>query len=120
MKKPITGIAGFTLTELLVTLVIAVCLGALAIPAYSQLKAISQGQRCNGNLLLIEAAKDSFVKDNPGQALTSTSQLLPYLKYGMPTCPAGGTYSNVTDPYTRTACSADNGVVDGLHDYGTP
>jgi len=120
MKPRQSRISGFTLTELLTVMIVVGCIAALAMPAYTSLKAQSQGQRCSANLHLIESAKDSFIKDNPGQTLTSTSQLLPYLKYGMPTCPSGGTYSNVLDPYTRTSCSADNGTNDGLHDYGAP
>jgi hypothetical protein len=89
-------------------------------PSFSRMRSTSQGQRCCANILLIEAAKDAFVRDNPGVTLTANSQLAPYLKYGFPTCPSGGAYSNILNAYQRTSCSADNGTIDGLHDYGRP
>lgn len=112
--------AGFTLVELLVILVLTGCIAALAMPAFSAIRAQSRAQRCSANIQLIEAAKDAYIKDKPGQALNSQSQLLPYLKYGMPSCPSGGTYNNVLNAYARTSCSADTTGIDGMHDYGAP
>jgi len=110
----------FTLLELIAAMAVAGVLTALAVPGYQRIMANNHGVRCGANIILIENAKNAWVADNPGVALSSTNNLLPYLPYGFPSCPAGGTYGNVTDLYSHVTCSADNGVIDGLHDYGKP
>ena len=111
----------FTLLELLVVVALIALLTALAVPGYRRYLESSRGQRCSANILLLETAKDSFIADHPGQPIASASDLTPYLKYGMPVCPSGGSYSNITDRYARVTCSAKIGSTpNGLHDYGQP
>jgi prepilin-type N-terminal cleavage/methylation domain-containing protein len=110
----------FTLIEVLVVVSIIAIAGAVAMPSYARIMTTSQGTRCCANILQIESAKDQFIADHPGQAIASPNDLMPYLKYGMPACPSGGAYSNVTNRYGRVSCSLDDGVIDGLHDYGRP
>jgi len=111
----------FTLLELLVVVALIALLTALAVPGYRRYLESSRGQRCSANILLLETAKDSFVADHPGQAIASPDDLVPYLKYGLPGCPSGGSYSNITDRYARVTCSAKvGGTLNGLHDYGKP
>lgn len=111
----------FTLLELLVVISLIAVLTALAVPGFRRYLESSRGQRCSANILLLETAKDSFIADHPGQAITSPNDLGSYLKYGMPVCPSGGSYSNIMDRYVRVSCSAKIGSTpNGLHDYGQP
>jgi type IV pilus assembly protein PilA len=97
---------GFTVLEVtLVALVIAM-VSVLAYGMYLSVLNDQRGRTCSANLRTIEAAKTAWVHDHPGQDITSTNDLLPYLKTGvLPTCPSGGTYSNVTDRRQLTTCS---------------
>lgn len=54
-----------------------------------------QRNACINNLRLIDGAKQQWAleKNQPGDAVPTARDLLPYLKDGVfPTCPAGGTY----------------------------
>lgn len=105
--------------ELLVVVVLVAALTALATPGFRRVIESSRGQRCSANILLMENAKDAFIIDNPGQTISSSSALLPYLKFGMPHCPSGGNYQKVTDRYARITCTAKSGTtLNGMHDYG--
>src|SRR5271165_2371257 len=82
----------------------AIILGVVSMGARQALDS-ANGHDCSKNLALIEAAKDEFTRDNPGVPLTSLSQLAKYLKYGIPTCPSGGTYDHVLDLTQKVTCS---------------
>jgi len=111
----------FTLLELLIVVTLIAILTALAVPGFRRYLESSRGQRCSANILLLETAKDSFIADHPGQPIGSADDLSLYLKYGLPVCPSGGTYSQITDRYSRVSCSAKVGnTLNGLHDYGQP
>jgi prepilin-type N-terminal cleavage/methylation domain-containing protein len=113
---------GFTLIELVVVIALLGLLYTLAAPSLLSSFEKARGKHCGGNLLLLENAKDAFVLDHPSQPMTSPAQLLPYLKNGIPQCPSGGTYLNLTDTFTRCSCSLDqhggSGQNDGVHDSG--
>ena len=113
---------GFTLVELLASVTIIGLLSTLAAPSLMWALERSQGGRCGTNLLLIENAKDAFQLDNPAAEISSPSQLLPYLKGAMPSCPAGGEYLNVTDRLKRCSCALNGKTgdkpADGIHDSG--
>ncbi len=100
---------GFTIPEIiLVTLVVAI-VSALAYGMYQNVVNDQRGRTCSANLRTIEAAKTAWVHDHPGQDITSVNELLPYLKTGvLPTCPSGGTYSNLTDRRQLARCSLYN------------
>jgi hypothetical protein len=96
---------GWGLFEILLAIVLsAMITGVVAMGARQALDS-ANGHDCSKDLALIEAAKDEFTRDNPGVPLTSPAQLAAYLKYGMPSCPAGGTYSHVLDLTQKTTCS---------------
>ncbi|MBV8141824.1 MAG: type II secretion system protein [Verrucomicrobia bacterium] len=110
----------FTLLETLV--VVAICAMVAAGVSLGVTQAIndSKGRECSANLATIEGAKDEFSRDNPGVALTSLEQLKPYLRYGVPTCPAGGVYANVLDLNARCSCSLGTGNKPGFHSLAQP
>lgn len=113
---------GFTLIELLVVISLLGILYTLAAPSLLSSFEKARGRRCGGNLLLLENAKDAFWLDHPSQPLSSADQLLPYLKNGLPRCPSGGSYANLTDPFGRCSCSLGlqlaAGEGEGVHDAG--
>jgi prepilin-type N-terminal cleavage/methylation domain-containing protein len=112
--------AGFTLIEtLLVLLVVAVIAAGVAL-GVTQAISDSKGKECSANLATIEGAKDEFARDNPGVALTSVDQLKPYLRYGLPTCPAGGTYDHVLDLNHPCTCSLGTDNKPGFHSLAQP
>ena len=96
---------GFTLIETLLVLVVFAVIAASVTLGVTQAINDSKGKECSTNLATIEGAKDEFARDNPGVALTSVDQLKPYLRYGLPTCPAGGTYEHVLDLNQPCTCS---------------
>jgi prepilin-type N-terminal cleavage/methylation domain-containing protein len=116
------GNQGYTLLELTVVVALLGLLYTLAAPSVLSSFEKARGRRCAANLLLLENAKDGFFLDYPGQTLTSTGQLLPYMKHGMPSCPSGGVYLNLTETFAGCACSLNaqgSGVEkDGVHDSG--
>ncbi|RFC45800.1 MAG: pseudopilin PulG [Verrucomicrobia bacterium] len=116
------GNQGYTLLELTVVVALLGLLYTLAAPSVLSSFEKARGRRCAANLLLLESAKDAFSLDHPGQTLTSAGQLLPYLKHGMPSCPSGGVYMNLTEAFAGCACSLNaqgSGVEkDGVHDSG--
>src|SRR5580692_2558259 len=96
---------GWGLFETLLAIVLtAIISGVVAMGARQALDS-ANARDCSKNLALIEAAKDEFTRDNPGIPLTSESQLATYLKYGVPSCPSGGTYDHVLDLAQKTTCS---------------
>lgn len=111
--------AAFTLLETLVVLVICAVAAAGVTLGVTQAINDSKGRECAANLATIEGAKDEFSRDNPGVVLTSVDQLKPYLRYGLPTCPAGGAYGHVLDLNQRCTCSlgADK---PGFHSLAQP
>ena len=113
---------GFTLIELVVAIALLGLLYTLAAPSLLSSFEKARGNRCGGNLLLLENAKDAFLLDHPSQTLISTDQLMPYLKNGLPRCPSGGSYLNLADGFLRCACSLKEQSIaaenDGVHDTG--
>jgi type II secretory pathway pseudopilin PulG len=96
---------GWGLFETLLAIVLtAIISGVVAMGARQALDS-ANARDCSKNLALLEAAKDEFSRDHPGVPLTSESQLATYLKYGIPACPAGGTYAHVMDLTQKATCS---------------
>jgi prepilin-type N-terminal cleavage/methylation domain-containing protein len=123
MKKQLkrnNSTEGFTLLETLVVLMICAVVAAGITTGVTQAITDSKGRECAANLATIEGAKDEFSRDNPGVALTSVDQLMPYLRYGLPTCPAGGTYTNVLDLNARCTCSVGTNTKPGFHSLAQP
>ncbi len=90
------GFEAFTLTEVMIVVVVIGLLAIIAVPAFSTARASAQKNTCIANLRTIDAAKQNWAVDNRKAATTTPTKanLLPYLpKNQMPDCPAGGTYS---------------------------
>jgi prepilin-type N-terminal cleavage/methylation domain-containing protein len=97
---------GFTILEVSLVAVVIAIVSALAIGMYLNALDDQRGRTCSANLRTIEAAKTAWVHDHPGQEISSPNDLLPYLKTGvLPTCPSGGTYTNITDRRNLVTCS---------------
>jgi type II secretory pathway pseudopilin PulG len=118
LRKNATG--AFTLFETLAVLAIFASVAAGICLGVTQAMSDSKGRECAANLATIEGAKDEFSRDNPGVALTSLDQLKPYLKYGVPTCPAGGTYENILNAGQPCTCSLGSASKPGFHSLAQP
>src|ERR1700757_2378473 len=112
--------AGFTLIETLLVLLVVAVIAASVTVGVTQAISDSKGKECSANLATVEGAKDEFARDNPGVALTSVDQLKPYLRYGVPTCPAGGTYDHVLDLNHPCTCSLGTANKPGFHSLAHP
>jgi type II secretory pathway pseudopilin PulG len=114
------NIAAFTLFETLAVLVIVAVVAGGVCFGVTQSMNDSKARECAAHLATIEGAKDEFSRDNPGVALTSLDQLKPYLKYGVPTCPAGGTYNNILNAGEQCSCSLGTASKPGFHRLAQP
>ncbi len=87
--------SGFTLIEIMIVIAIIGMLLAIAIPNYVRARGVAEKTACINNLRELDGAKQQWALENQ-KVDTDTpteSDLRPYLREGMPTCPAGGTYS---------------------------
>ena len=98
-------IAGLSLIELLVVLTIIAAVSALI--TTSVLSALKQqNQRiCFNNMLTIEAAKDEYIRDHPGATTIDQTAFQQYFRFGIPTCPDGGSYNNLYNLTEQVSCS---------------
>jgi type II secretory pathway pseudopilin PulG len=85
----------------MVVVVIIGLLAAIALPSFVYARARSQANACISNLQEIQDATDEFAIENnktTGQRVRLNRDLTPYIKLNasgkIPTCPAGGTYSD--------------------------
>jgi prepilin-type N-terminal cleavage/methylation domain-containing protein len=108
---------GFTLVELLITILIIGMLSVIAVPNYLSARSRGQERSCIANLHSIEGAKEQWAMeknkvaaDVPTPAdLVGDSGLEGYIR-SYPTCPGGGDY----DPgnlVTRPTCTISNHVL---------
>jgi Tfp pilus assembly protein PilE len=98
-------LAGLSLIELLVVLMIIAFISALI--TTSVLSALNQqSQRvCQNNMLTIEAAKDQYLRDNPGATTVPVDAFPPYFRFGIPKCPDGGSYQNLYNLNQQVSCT---------------
>jgi prepilin-type N-terminal cleavage/methylation domain-containing protein len=97
---------GMTLVELLTVLaIIAVVAGIVTFSVSNTLKR-QQAKTCLTNMLMIEAAKDEFVRDHPDALSGKADQIANYLRFGLPKCPANpnGVYNNWNSIGQETSC----------------
>jgi prepilin-type N-terminal cleavage/methylation domain-containing protein len=99
---------GFSLLETLVVLaIIAIAAGFISISILNAMK--QQDSRvCLTNMLTIEAAKDEYARDHPGQTtIPSVKELAPYFRFGIPRCPGNHEtdYANLLDLRSQVSCS---------------
>lgn len=105
MKK-----AGFTLVEIMIVVAIIGLLAAIAIPSFVRARTTSQTNACVNNLRQIDGAKDQWAIENnkvDTDAVTD-ADISPYIKGGIPSCPASGTYA-VTTVAADPTCSIGGG-----------
>ena len=93
-RKPRTG---FTLVELMITVLIIGILLAVAMPSLAKARQSAQSKGCQGNLKQIMGSKERWAMDNnrgPEDIPTMDQLAVPgvYMK-GVPLCPSGGDYT---------------------------
>ncbi len=89
--------AGFTLVEVMVTVLIIGIILAVAMPSLAKARQTAQGKGCQANLKQIVGSKERWAMDNnrgPSDAPTMLELAVPgvYMK-GTPICPGGGSYT---------------------------
>ena len=88
---------GFTIVEIVITLVILGILVTAAVSRFFDLSQAADRSACRSNQLTLETAQQFYyirtMQQNNGAYATTIDQLAPYLKDGqIPQCPADGTY----------------------------
>jgi prepilin-type N-terminal cleavage/methylation domain-containing protein len=87
--------SGFTLLEVLFTVLIVAILAAVAVPLYSSTKTTSETTTCKNNIQAIATAESKYKFDN--NAYSTANAATDLLNEGLaawPACPTtGGTYS---------------------------
>ena len=98
---------GFTLTEIMLVLLIIGMIASIAMPSFLQSRRDARRNVCINNLRLIAAAKEQAALEN-GYAetyLPTQTELLPYIKGNvMPVCPGNGAYT-INAVNTAPVCS---------------
>jgi prepilin-type N-terminal cleavage/methylation domain-containing protein len=103
---------GMTLVELLIVLaIIAVVAGIVTFSVSNTFKR-QQAKTCLTNMLMIEAAKDEFVRDHPDALSGNADQIANYLRFGLPKCPANpnGVYNNWNSIGQETSCQIHGSI----------
>jgi prepilin-type N-terminal cleavage/methylation domain-containing protein len=95
---------GVTLVELLVVLVIIAMISGLVTFAVLKSMQNQEIKQCQTNMLMIEAAKDEYVRDHPGGRSIEESEFKNYFRFGIPKCPSGQIYVNMYDPNIEVIC----------------
>jgi prepilin-type N-terminal cleavage/methylation domain-containing protein len=108
---------GFTLIELMITVLIVGILVSVAIPVYVNASSDSRTASCRTNLRIIDGALQSYVSDNHGDP-DSLDDLVPAYMGEIPRCPVspgGHAYSVLGDTdvdpplQSRVECGDNNG-----------
>lgn len=112
IKIPKGRQGGFTLIEIMVTLMIVMTLIGIAVPNFLRAREVSRGRSCIKNLRTITIAKEQYAMDNhlsAGATMPALSALCgdgttAYIRGTGPICPSNGTYS-VENMATDPTCS---------------
>jgi prepilin-type N-terminal cleavage/methylation domain-containing protein len=111
--KAIQRTVGFTLIEIMVTVMIISILIAVAVPNFVRSRNETQKESCLKNLQEIDSAKERFAMETntaSGTVVDPSSLVPDYLKTALPVCQGGGTY-DFGDIGTDPSCSV-HGTVD--------
>ncbi len=91
------NLSGFTLVELIITIVLLSIIVSIASLKYIDLAKAAELTACHSNQLSLKKAQSLFyaksVVDQIGEQADDLAQLEPFLKGNMPVCPSGGIYS---------------------------
>ena len=86
--------SGFTLVELMMVITILGLLAAIAMPSFTNARSTSRTNTCINNLRQLNSAKDQWAMENAKTETDSVTlpDVAPFIKGGVPICPASGTY----------------------------
>ena len=103
------GTKGFTLVEMMVTVLIIAVLLAIALPNFLTARETSRAKTCQENLRMIDTAKEHWAMENqmartdtPTAANLVTEYMRARYEDMLPPCPSGGKYDigNIETPPT--------------------
>jgi prepilin-type N-terminal cleavage/methylation domain-containing protein len=114
-RNMLRKLAGFTLVEIMIVVLIIGILLAIAIPNFITSREAARAKACIGNLKQIDSAKQQWLMDNksstiasetwaPSGALTDPEGLVGTYIRTAPYCPEGGTYTT-NNATTIPTCS---------------
>jgi prepilin-type N-terminal cleavage/methylation domain-containing protein len=115
LQAPSPKDCGMTLIELLVVLAIIAAVAGVVTFAVSKTLKRQQSKACLTNMLMIEAAKDEYVRDHPDAVSGNSDKIANYLRFGLPKCPANpnGDYNNWNTVGQETSCPI-HGMIEAL------
>ena len=110
MKTNTSKKAGFTLVEIMIVVAIIGLLAAIAIPNFVKARTTAQKNACIANLKQIDGAIQQWAleqkKNTTDTYVFTDTTVLQYLKGTvLPTCPAGGTYTEGANVGTSPTCT---------------
>ena len=106
--SPARSIAGFTLIELMVTIVVASILAAIAIPAYTS--QIRKSRRTEAKTALLDLASREERFNSTNSAYTSSLASLGYAGTAWPVTVGSGYYQITAVACAAVTCGADAGT----------